>query len=260
MKLFDALYNLAFVLQDFVRSTATAGSQTTLYDNAARFEPDDYFNNGTLFIRSGNNADKAAVITDWDKTATKFTFPNLTLLCATGDIYAAIPKDFPKGVMIESINQALLEIGKLPKTDVTLPTVAYQEEYALPTGVDDVKRVEIAHSLVTPFQYVPHQNWKEREGKLVFDTFYEPAAAGYKIRLSYNVDHAEVDADANVISDLIHPHLLTWKAAVYALRWRMIRNPEEVGGRINEAMAQEARYARKAPKKFRKDPKLSRWF
>ena len=259
MKLFDALYNLAFVLQDFVRGTATGGSTTTLIDIVGRFEGEDFFDNGTLFIKSGNNVDKALVISAWNGATKTFTFPT-ALACAAADIYAAIPKDFPKGVMVESINQVLAKLGELPKTDVTLPTVANQEEYALPTGVDDVKRVEIAHSLVTPYLYVPHQNWKEREGKLVFDTYYEPAATGYKIRLSYNADHAEVNADSDLISDLVHPQLLTWRAAVYALRWRMIRNPEEVGGRINEAMAQEARYARKAPKKFRKDPKLSRWF
>jgi hypothetical protein len=260
MKLFDALYNLAFVLQDFVRSTATDGSQTTLVDTVGRFEGEDFFDNGTLFIKSGNNADKALVISSWNGTSKTFTFASQASACAAADIYAAIPKDFPKGVLVESINQALVGIGKLPETDATLVTVAYQEEYTLPTGIDEVKRVEIANSLTTPYLYVPNVNWVEREGLLVFDTFYEPKVSGYKIRLSYNVDHGEVDADSDTIDDLIHPKLLTWAAAVNALRWRMIRNPEEVGARINEAMAQEARYIWKKPKKFKKDPKFSRWF
>jgi len=259
MILFDALYNLAFILQDFVRSTATSGSQTTLYDTVARFEPDDYFTNGTLFLLSGNNADNAVVITDWDQAASKFTFANLGTLCATGDIYAAIPKDFPKGLMVECINQALKGID-LPKTDATLTTVTNQEEYTLPDGVYNVKRVEIAHSLVEPYQYSRHVNWEEREGLLVFDTDYEPKVDDYLIRLSYNVKPDAVNDDDDTIDDLILSDYLTWKAAVHALRWRMIRNPEEVGARINEAMAQEARYARLMPTKFVKDPKFSRWY
>ena len=257
MILFDAIYNLAFLLQDFVRGTA--GSTTTLVDTVGRSEGDDFFDNGTLFIKSGNNADTAQVISAWNGTAKTFTFPT-ALACAAADIYAAIPKDFPKGVLVESINQALIDIGDLPKTDVTLTTVANQEEYSLPSGVREVKRVEIAHSLTTPYMYTLHLNWKEREGLLVFDTLYEPGTTDYKIRLSYNVAHDEVSADSSTIDDLIERKLLTWKAAVYALRWRLIRNPEEVGARLNEAMAQEGRYARRAPKKFKKDPKLSRWF
>ncbi len=259
MKLFDALYNLAFVLQDFVRSTATDGSTTTLIDTVARFEGDDFFDNGTLFIRSGNNANKALVISAWDGANKTFTFATASA-CAANDIYAAIPKDFPKGLLVESINQALFEIGDLPKTNITLPTVSASEEYTLPTGVKNVKRVEIAHSLVTPFNYVPHYNWDEREGKLVFDTDFEPGTTDYKIRLSYNAPHAEVNADGDTIDDLINKELLRWSSAAFALRWRMIRNPEEVEGRLNEALVNEAKYISKKPKKFKRDPHFSRWY
>lgn len=260
MILFDALYNLAFVLQDFVRSTATGGSNTTLVDTVARFEQADFFDNGTLFIISGNNANKAPVISAWDSTTKTFTFADQGAACAAGNIYAAIPKDFPKGTLVESINQALIDIGDLPKTDVTLTTVALQEEYTLPAGVEAIKHVDIAHSLVTPYNYIENFNWIEREGKLVFDAFMMPGIAGYKIRLSYNEPHAAVSADSDTIDDLINPRLLTWTAAVYALRWRFRRNSEKaIGDALNEAIAQEARYARKRPIKFKKAPKLSRW-
>jgi len=259
MNLFDALYDLAFILQDFVRSTATGGSTSTLVDTVARSEGSDFFDNGTLFILSGNNADKALVISDWNSTTKTFTFAAQALACAAGDIYAAIPKDFPKGLMIESINRALKGTD-LPKTDETLTTTGYQEEYTLPAGVYNVKRVAIATSLVAPYYFSEHVNWKEREGLLVFDTDYEPKVDSYKIRLSYNVKPSAVSADSDTIDDLILSDYLTWKAAVYALRWRLIRNPEEVGARMNEAMAQEARYARLMPTKFVKAPKFSRWY
>jgi len=258
MKLFDALYNIAFVLQDFVRSTATDGSTTTLVDDVARFEGDDFFDNGTLFIKSGLNIDKALVISAWDGTSKTFTFA-ITSACAATDIYAAIPKDFPKGLLVESINQALFGIGALPKTDVLIPTVAGQEEYTLTTGVENVKRVEVAHSLVTPYNYVPHYNWEEREGKLVFDTGFEPNTTSYKMRLSYNDPHTEVSLDSATIDDLIDVELLRWSSAVFALRWRMIRNPDEVEGRLNEALLNEAKYINKKPKLFKRDPHFSRW-
>ena len=170
-----------------------------------------------------------------------------------------IPKDFPKGLLVESINEALFGIGDLPKTNITLLTVSAQEENTLPTGVENIKRVAIAHSLVTPYNYVPHYNWEEREGKLVFDTNFEPGTTDYKIRLSYNDPHAEVKAYGDTIDDLIDIELLRWSSAVFALRWRMIRNPEEVEGRLNEALVNEAKYISKKPKKFKRDPHFSRW-
>lgn len=260
MKLFDALWDLAFVLQDFVRGTATGGSTSTLVDTVGRFEGEDFYDNGTLFIESGSLADTSLVISAWNGTTKTFTFATQAQAVAASDIYAAIPKDFPRGVLIESVNQALIDIGKLPKTNVTLTTVSTQEEYTIPAGVREIKRVEIAHSLVTPYLYVPNMNWREREGKIVFDTDYEPAVDGYKIRLSYNVDHAKVSADSDTIDDLIHRELLRWTAAVFALRWRMIRNPEVVGARLNEALLNQSRYMSKKPKLFKRDPKFSRWF
>jgi hypothetical protein len=260
MLLFDALYDLAFVLQDFVRSTATDGSISTLVDTVARSEGDDHFDNGTLFIRSGNLADLALVISAWNGTTKTFTFATQGTAVAAGDIYAAIPKDLPKGLMVESINQALIDIGPLPKTDITLDTVSAQEEYALPSGVEDVKRVEIAHNLVAPFNYVPNYNWREREKKLVFDTDFEPKTTGYTIRLSYNDPHVEVSSDGAYIDDLIHRELLRWTAAVFALRWGMMRVPEKYTARLNEAILNQQKWEHKRLKKFRRDPKFSRWY
>lgn len=258
MILFDALLDLAFVLQDFVRGTATSGSNSTLVDTAGRSEPEDFFDNGTLFIIGGSAANNAPVISSWNGTTKTFSFTALAAAVGAGDAYAAIPKDFPKGVMVESINHVLKGV-RLPKTNVTLTTVSLQEEYSLPVGVEDVKRVEISHSTTAPYNFVPHQNWIEREDKLVFDTMFKPTIDDYIIRLSYNEPVAAVADDDDVIDDLIDRNFLMWSAAVYALRWRMIRNPEEVGPRINEALAQEAVYRKKLPRMFKKDPKLSRW-
>jgi hypothetical protein len=258
MILFDALLDLAFVLQDFVRATATSGSNTTLVDTAGRSEPEDFFDNGTLFIIDGSAANNAPVISAWNGTTKTFTFGDVGAAVAATDAYAAIPKDFPKGVMLEAINHVLKDI-KLPATDETLVTVSLQEEYALPAGVYDVKGVEIGHSTTTPYLFVPHQNWREREGNLVFDTNFAPATNDDIIRLLYNDPAALVTDDSDTIDDQIDRNYLKWSAAVDALRWRMIRNPEEVGGRINEALAQQGLYRALKPKRLKKTPRLSRW-
>lgn len=258
MILFDALFDLAFILQDFVRGTATGGSTTTLIDTGGRSEPEDFFDQGTLFIVSGNNANSAPVISNWNGTTKTFTFAAFGTACAAGDIYAAIPKDFPKGVMVEAINGVLRGV-KLPKQDATLVTVANQEAYTLPAGVFDVMNVEVATDTAAPYMYVQHHRWREIDGDIVFHTGFEPGTAGYKIRLSYNEAHAEVADDDDIINDLIDRDFLKWSAAAYALRWRMIRNPEEVRDRINEALAMEARYRPSMPKRFKPTPILSRW-
>jgi hypothetical protein len=259
MLLFSALHDLAFVLQDFVRSTATGGSTSTLVDTD-RFEGSDFFDKGTLFILGGSLSNKAPIISNWDNTTKTFTFATQSASVVAGDVYSAIPRDFPKGVMIKAVNQALDRIGILPKTDINLVTVADQEEYTLPNGVCGVKGVEIATTDSSPYYYVPHYNWIEREGKLVFDTDYQPMVDDYKIRLSYNAAHPDVSDDDDVIDDLIDRELLRWTAAVHALRWRMIRNPEEVGARMNEALANENKFLHRKPKVFHRDPHFSRWY
>jgi hypothetical protein len=261
MDLFDALYSLGFVLIDFSRGVSSAaGSTTTLVDTDNRFEGEDFFDNGTLFITSGALASTSLPVSDWNGTTKTFTFPTQGSAPGAGAIYAAIPKDYPRELMVESINQALVSIGELPTIN-TVPTIGYQEEYVLPAGVFDVKMVEVSNSLVDPYLYVPNYNWHEREGKLVFDTGYEPKVDGYKVRFSYNEAHAAVNDDSDSIDDLIHPDLLKWAAAVEAFRWRFKRNPEAVGASLNEALLNFEREKRKHKiPRFKKTPHLSRWF
>jgi hypothetical protein len=215
----DATRALAEKVQYAAEGVATGGSATTLIDTA-RIEPDDQFTNGTIWLLSGNNIGKSAIISGWVLSTHTFTFATLTLLCAAGDLYAVTSMDYPKYVMIQAINRVLAHTY-LPKTDVTLVTVADQEEYSLPTGVTDIRRIEIAENIATPYDYVPHYNWREIEGKLRFDIDFAPDTAGYKIRLTYVAPQAALASDVTAFDNRIALEWLAWQAAVILFRQRI---------------------------------------
>ena len=91
--------------------TATGGNATTLIDTS-NSEPDDFYNNGTIWITGGNNVGKYAIITDWNASTHTFTFPTLTALCASGDTYIVCNQAYSKDLLVRCVNQALQDIGK----------------------------------------------------------------------------------------------------------------------------------------------------
>jgi hypothetical protein len=215
----DATRALSEKVQFAAEGTATGGSTTTLID-AARTEPDDQFTNGTIWFLSGNNIGKSAIISGWSLTTHTFTFAAQSLACAAGDLYAVSSPDYPRYALIQAINRVLAHTY-LPKTDVTLVTVADQEEYSLPTGVNDVRCVEIAENTAVPYDYVPHYNWRDIEGKLRFDIDFAPDTAGYKIRLTYVAPQAALASDTTAFDNRIALEWLAWQAAVILFRQRI---------------------------------------
>jgi len=238
----SATLDLARLITSVVEGTATGGSATTLLDTGVT-EEDDYFNGGTIWPLSGNNAGKSAVITDWAKSTGTYTFATMTLVNAAGNLYASCNADFPRYVLIQAINKALRAIGGIPAQDATLVTVADQEAYTLPAGVIDVRKVEVAMMTTAPYQYVPHFGWRQIGTTIAFDTERAPDEADYKIRLTHVALPTTLTADTDAISNYIYPDRLSWKAAVHALRWRVQRYREDRPDLIklmNEALAQEA--------------------
>jgi len=219
--LFSISLALAKVLGNMRSSTTTAaGSATTIVDST-RTEPADFWNDGTLWITSGTHSGKSRKITDWALSGTTFTIPTTTTAAGAGVTYSVIDGNWPQDKLVEFINRALIEIGDVPQDDASLTTVAEQEEYTLPSGVYNVRQVEIARELTAPYAYQhQHGSWYERDGSLFFATGREPQESGYTIRLTYMAPHAALTADTGTVSAYIHPDLLVWTAAVYAWRWR----------------------------------------
>jgi len=213
----DIMLKLSIILKAARHSTSNStGSTTTLIDSRMIGEPDDFFNGGTIWFKSGTLDGKTAVISDFDGTTGTFTFPTQTAVVASGVSYSAAGPMYSREDLVASINQALTSIGPLPTIyeDAAFITVADQEEYTLPTGVNNIKKVFIASSLVAPYGWAENTGWFENNGSLWFDMEI-PSTADMLIRLYYEEPHDEVNLDADEISDALHPDLIIWTAANY---------------------------------------------
>ena len=152
---------LAEIITDVTTGTATGGSTTTLVDTA-RTEVDDYWNNGCIWITSGTysgNSRSVSDITASSDTVTWTTaFAGNIVAGVTYAICPGLPEGFSQSVLRNSINAALAQVY-LPAYNVATTTVANQMSYTLPSGVDRIRRVEIATSTSSPYGYVPHYHW-----------------------------------------------------------------------------------------------------
>jgi hypothetical protein len=243
----DAMLAVARTVEPVIESTATGGSATTLVDSKLG-HPNDYFDNGCMFILSGAAAGKSRLITDWVLGSKTFSFATLTQAVVAGDRYAATPASCPQYALALAVNNALLKINNLPAVyeDAGLVTVADQQEYSLPAGVHDLLRVEIAGEQSEPYEWRRHMLWRESGGKLRFDDGqYEDQPAGYRIRLTYRTRHVALAADTDTISDLVHPEWLRWAGAAEYLRRRTMidKDNNDLKARLNEALLKEAQAA-----------------
>ena len=127
-----------------------------------------------------------------------------------------IPGVANRNRMVDAVNTALSEVGKVTKVDTTLTVVANQTEYSLPSGVQDVARVQVANDSDSDY-YLTMFNWREIDGALHFTKEID-ASAGVTIRLYYNNIHDSVTEDADTIEDEIPIELLTPVAAYYYYR------------------------------------------
>jgi hypothetical protein len=261
-----AILELAKAITHVREGTCTANGTTTTLIDTAQTEPDSYWLKGTLWFLTGAAGilGKTAIPSAYTYSNGTITFPAQAATPATGNRYAVATQEYSRADLVKAINQALSDLGELPQENTTLVTVAEQEEYDLPAGVRDLRRVEIARSLAAPYAYQRSYHWQEIvSGKLRFDPGRAPSLDGYTLRLTYSAAHAEVNADADVISDYIPLERLRWAAAVHAMRTRYIDVAKEVPGlmdRFNEAKALEAKYRSEQPiPEVSRDPHFANW-
>ncbi|MDI6696837.1 MAG: hypothetical protein QME21_17450 [Anaerolineales bacterium] len=224
--LFTATLELAKVLGYVLSSVATAdgGNGLNLIDSARVVEAEGFWNGGTLWITSGDQAGNSRKVRNFYQYIGLFTWLEpLAGQVVTGTSYSVISADWPKEMLIQFINQALQDMGDVPAIDTSL-TTANTARYALPSGVYNIKRVEIAENVSSAYPYIRWLNWREIDGYLEFDL--QSPEPGRTIRLTYEAKHATVSSDASIISDYVDLRLLVWSAAVHAWRWRLQR----VGG------------------------------
>lgn len=240
-----------------VHGVATGGSATSLIDAVFPWQgetncaaPDDYYNGGTIWFVSGSRASTTYttnIVTDWAISTRQgtATFPTGTAVVAT-DRYAIAPKDFPLYVLRESVNKALDEIGNIEDNDdSSLTTVADQMVYDIPAALltAHLKQVLIATRTSSPYMYQEHLHWIRRDDQIAFDEGFQPHAAGFQMRLVYELAHSELTADSSLIESAIPRQLIRYLGAAYAFE-AMVRATETDRPAIAQGMAQKAMEAR----------------
>lgn len=239
MILGTAIYEVGKRAGEVFEGTATGGGATTLIDTAQVSTVDDFYNGGTMCFLSGTGlTGTTRTITDYADTTRTFTFATGTAVAA-GVRYAAIRPSLNRGAIVAAINAALAEMGSVTQINDTLAVVADTEQYSLPAGVSNVARVMVATSTAAPYGWETNYYWHESGGALIFEPGAEPTEAGYLIRLYYNAPHAEVTADADVISETIRPVRLEWTAAAHALAQTFRSGRNEGANKDALALAQQ---------------------
>jgi hypothetical protein len=240
--LLDVSLKVAREVEEVIEGAATSGSITTLADTTllANF-PDDHFNKGILWIRSGTQANKILAITDFATTTGLCTFASLggVNTIAAADRYAIARASYPWDQIVSAIERALASTW-VTGLDSTLTGATGGDgttlEFTLPTGVYDVKRVELQDSSDATSEKRVSTHWREtHNGKLRFDYGYSPYD-GDTIHIYYRDQHPDLTAYTVTISNEINVEWLKWASAQELLWWGVSQYGSQVEYRIEERM------------------------
>ncbi|NMC80190.1 MAG: hypothetical protein GYA59_12575 [Chloroflexi bacterium] len=253
----EMMLETARVVGNVFESTATGGSTTTLVDTRLQAEA-DFYRDGTLWVLDGDNAGLCDVVTSFlENTLTIES--TLTDAIVAGNSYAVADGKFPKRMLKQAILASLTK-EKVMKINSSLSVTADTEDYALPTGVSDVRRVEVATTASGSYEI--NYFWREMDGRLYFMKGKEPKTAGRTIRLYYAALHGTI-GDSDAINDAIDLNLLKWRGVVHLYRnymQRMYKDEPQIIDLLNEAKVNEAQaLARRVPPTFNRDPIHTGW-
>jgi hypothetical protein len=274
--LFNALQDLAEILGDLYTSTfsypVNSGSAVALEWDEIRdstlltFAPSNNLSNGILFLPpftvpavTGSPTYHYSVTPTQSGSSLTFTQFDAGNGQADNTTYRAIGNEFPKYVLINSVNAALQEMGPFVYTK-EYTTTASTDEYPIP---ETVVAVEIASSGSAPYGWARQYFWDMVSGsatgeqQLRFDVGKAPATADMPMRVFYLDAHPLVTADDDEIHQDAPRERLKWTAAVHAWRWRYQRvNKEDPGivEMINESKTLAEKMAMKYP--MRKIPTI----
>jgi hypothetical protein len=232
MNLFDILLGVARGTAMLREGKASGGATTNIVDSVQRTEADDSFNGGTAFITydaAGAGAapqSESKLVTDFGSNT--INTEAFSVAVTANDYYGVMNKRYPRWAMIQSVNEALRDFGRIGQVDsTTLDTAGDTREYNLPTAAkNDLRQVWLAQDTGTPKRWLPLREWRTEwtaggsTGKLIFN---EQLPAGYDIKLIYMDDHSEVRDDSDTISEYIPPQLLIGASLANVFRWRLMK-------------------------------------
>jgi len=238
-------------------TTSATGTTTSIVDANLR-APAETYQGGTLFILSGTYDGAVKVITQHGSGG-KITFSGAVAgAVPSGVSYAVTLPKYPYHLLRQTAIRAIQK-RTITMHDDTLVTVANQEEYTLPAGVGDVRKVLISSNTSDPHDFQPSFFWSVSEGKLIFTS--PPSTAGMVIRLVYAGKHASI-ADGADIDQAVDYEYALWAGVVDIYRWMMNNtgkdNPEIVE-LLNEAKVNEDMAAGRAASVPARAPIHAKW-
>lgn len=208
----DIALKVAREVTDVMDGVATAGAVTSLTDTTNLIQPNQYWDRGTVFIKSGAHIGKALAITGY--ASNKITFATLGATpISAADRYAVMRGVFPWYQVISAITQAL-DTTHITGDDATLTGDGSTLDFTLPADVFNVKRVQFGRDT----DRLISNHWREVNGILRFDSGYAPVN-GDVIHIIYRAPHAELSAYSDTISNEINLEWLKYKAAEQLLWW-----------------------------------------
>ncbi|GAG27771.1 unnamed protein product, partial [marine sediment metagenome] len=194
---------------------------------------------GTAWILSaGGEAPEGeyGVISDFAQSAGgTFTIPTVTATVASTDRYAVTSRMFPLDILVQSVNRALFDMGKVPTTDITtMDSANSQTEYDLPIAANlDLREVWLEMNIddADDFRWKKQHSWYvQRTATGSADLLVLPYQwpADREIKLVYVAPHPEMYTASTQLSESIPPERVMYKAAYHALKWYSKRHPREV--------------------------------
>jgi len=236
----DIMLDVAEILGGVRVGTATGGSTTTLVDTN-RTEPAEYWLDGTLFLLSGTYAGVASRISAYSENT--ITVPaTVGGAIVAGVQYAVAPPKYTFDQMQIAIQRAIDEVGEAVAVDITTLVTATTHTYALPAGVSNVLRVEVASSTTSPYSFQPTYFWEENSGYIYFVPTKAPSTVGAIIRVWYRTPHAALSLYSTVVSPNVNQEWLKWKAVVNVYRDTISQTGKDdavIIELLNQAMAKE---------------------
>lgn len=232
----DITLKVAEQVTDVLYGVATAGTTTSLTDTNNLTQNNQYWDRGTLWIRTGSHAGKALTVTGFIGSKLSFASLGVTPIAA-GDEYAVIRAYYPWLQLVSAARQAL-EATHVLGEDASLIGDGETLNFILPNGVYDVRRVEFERPSDAGWQPVSH-HWREVNGELKFDYGYAPVDSDI-IHIFYKDQHPTLTAYSTTISNEIDLEWLKYKAAANLLMWgagQYGKNPEHmIEERMNMAL------------------------
>ena len=223
---------------------ATGGSTTTLVDSNTLETATDAKKGGTIIVVYDAGGASAAPEGEFSRisafNAGTFTFTvdaALTAAIASGDrVMIANPKITLQN-MIDAINGALRDLGRITLINTSLTSAVQQTEYALTVGLKQADIIDVLYN--TKLNDTNDYQWESIKSQSRVETSAAGTSAllylpqlptGRTIRIIYEGTHPLLTAFSSVVSETIPEQLIIDAAINKALTWFVSKRGESALG------------------------------